>query len=896
MMALRKYGIGEQETTGSTLRVLLLSLVVLLGALVGPTGPCRAEEQVKEKPGPLKKVVEWFKGIPGRAPRRWKDGTAITDPEEVERAIRESGAKTFTGNPARRTEQSNITYPLKQVSLSVLDRQIGIIRQFLSYQAVDNLKKGVGGKAWETARKVLSRMDRGTAAKLNFQLMHSDFGRNVAGLIAKHPRLASTLKKESNFFLMALVDSLITAGIYDGLDVDTMKDKVINLAPLVAMYKFQTSIGRNFAGAMVSRQLYALFNNRFDQLYEQALSSRSIWGKALSSLDEQTKNLGLRLFRGTQSSSGASFAQKIGLVGVGEGTPLRLKGLTKAAFNGFSYGVVGDVLVAGAQATVGGMPDFYVLGGDRKHYYAKADYYTTQVQRTGNKLKDWATERAELWKGIWDSKVKWPVGTLINPVFMMTGAYLGSVVAGMVISGTGIGAVVGGVLISSLFSGIGAFVGNWITTKMDRSKLLMEWRRKGYYAMIKRELRETPAYKRGELDEKRIEAIAKEVAEAMEKRETVGQSASRLLFVDDFSHVKCYREGDYWYMEIPDAYGTRFKAKGNIRYDIFDSRGHRAVFDIYSGRLIDVGRVAENNAKYIAFVFGRHVKVEGDTIVSDKESGLYVLENSVILEKLDYELFRAPGDGEEEVNTANGGERIVALEPEAVRRAARRVDEIDSAREARPATAAKTEWVVKGMGITYDIVIRETGERFAWDFDKKAFVRVGSGGSDAAGGSADADGRSQCLRLLEEAREKLAGLEGEALRNRLRALVAKARAEGESAIAARMADPEKMGGWLESLGMNDMTGDGEYTINIIGGALKKRVEAIGERLEEEVTSTADAGRLIERLDSAIDAASRGADTVELAETHPFWGGYCMLRDEEALAAGIVASSSSEEQR
>ena len=62
------------------------------------------------------------------------------------------------------------------------------------------------------------------------------------------------MKSEANFALMAVIGALINMGIYDGLDVSTMKDNILALDPLQYNYTATHGVLPNFFGGVASRQ------------------------------------------------------------------------------------------------------------------------------------------------------------------------------------------------------------------------------------------------------------------------------------------------------------------------------------------------------------------------------------------------------------------------------------------------------------------------------------------------------------------------------------------------------------------------------------------------------------------------------------------------------------------
>lgn len=661
-------------------RTLRLGLALLFASATAT----RADE-----PPPRTAPLEWLKKYPERFIRRIKPVEDTLDsPGEIEEMQKRVRARTFDGNEEKRDEEVDISRPLKQAGLAVGDGQVEIVRTFLAFQAAESIRKGPASLApnlTKVAGETLRRMGAGPAKALAASLAKSSWGTKLAQNLG-----ASTFRglmaRESNFALIALINTLLIWGFYDGLDVDSFKDQVDAATALMHDHTPGKYLPGIIAESFVSRTMYDVFEKRWNVLYDQALKHRSGAGRLLKSLDEAVAATGQRMLKANRTGQAVvqavnpeeSLAKKMGLVGVGEGTALTLSGLAGRFFVGAGMATVGSLGVDTLTTFITGMSNRTTVGGNRARYYGKADVNSYQLQKTGNRFKDWWHERALSVQALWDNKVKWPIRTVMGPTAALVGAYLGSVAAGALIAGTGAGAIVGGTLISTLFGGLGEFVGSWVATKMDRSKPMMAFRRLGYEKMIRREIEGMPMYSEGRLTEDDLDRIARDRALDLEKMESTGFDAPQFYFVDSIDSVRLFEKGGYIRMEIADENGRAENTIAHIRYLVLDMEGRRAQFDIKQQKMVYVGREVDNNGKDIVFVDRAHVLVEDGRIVNQEDQGLYVFKNGNIMEKKAQE------------------ER--QLTPE---------------QRAKP-DSRKEEWVIRGHAASRDLFIRETGQRFAF--------------------------------------------------------------------------------------------------------------------------------------------------------------------------------------
>ena len=177
-------------------------------------------------------------------------------PDDLQEIIDSSTTETFVGNPTLRVENSSILRPIKQIGLRVLDGEIGIVQTFLSYEAVKFLKESLTGKrvnnAMGTARKIVRSMTPQELKGVNGAISKMTIGSQIKKALRSAPSgVRSFMKSEANFALMAVIGALINMGIYDGLDVSTMKDNILALDPLQYNYTATHGVLPNFRGSCI---------------------------------------------------------------------------------------------------------------------------------------------------------------------------------------------------------------------------------------------------------------------------------------------------------------------------------------------------------------------------------------------------------------------------------------------------------------------------------------------------------------------------------------------------------------------------------------------------------------------------------------------------------------------
>ncbi|MCJ8344233.1 hypothetical protein MJH12_01745, partial [bacterium] len=527
----------------------------------------------------------WLTSIPGKLLRNSSNDALNFTPDQVQEIIDKSTTKTFEGNPTLREENSTILRPIKQITLKVLDGEIGIVKSFLSYEASSFLKKAVIGDAKNKsdgtrsklalikAREVVSAMSSRQLKKVNKLFSGLKISSNITKFLGKSPAgLNKFMASEANFALMAVIGSFISMGIYDGLDVSTMKDRILALDPIQSNNTVSHSFTSSLVGGSINRHFYSFFNNKFDVFYDRLMNSKPyikslketnsglfkhLFNKVKSSisgtvqiLDAKSDILGKKMFKASrlgvvQQQSGQSLAAKLGLVGVGEGTAFSLKGFLRSVSTGLAYGMVANVVIDTAIVGIKGRPDTLVVGGNRNKKTMYADYNSNRFQKSQSKIKNWFKERKFALLDLYDQYRKTPITKIVSSVTGFTGAYLGSVIAGAILVGGGIPAMVGGVMIASLFGGIGSFLGRWATLKFERGKAMKTVRRKFVFRRLKKAIKQMDIYTLGEISDSRVDQLAEERSQDMYKLESNGKVYNNMFFVKDIQDIEVFKGGEF---------------------------------------------------------------------------------------------------------------------------------------------------------------------------------------------------------------------------------------------------------------------------------------------------------------------------------------------------------------
>jgi hypothetical protein len=604
-------------------------------------------------------------------------------PDEMQAIIDSSNTKTFEGNPTLRQEESTILRPIKQVSLAVMDDEIGVFRTFLSFQAAQFLKKSfdsvVGRKTLATSRKVVEAMTGKQFRQLNRALGKLGIATYLKSLLKKpSPAVQAFMKTEGKFVAMALIGSMIAMGIYDGLDVNGVKDSILALDPLETNRTVSHGLLSGLLGGMAGRRSYAFFNHRFDFFYDKMLVSKGFGGHLLKILDKKADVVGRKIFKATRlglkPQVGESFATKLGLVGVGEGVQFTLKGLLRYVSVGVAFGLVTNMVIDGVVVGVRGYKDTAIIGANRDQHAAHPEYNQFLFQRSGSKIKNWVNERKFALMDVFDKYDKMPLTQVFGTVSGFLGAYVGSVVAGAVIAGGGIPAMVGGVMIASLFAGVGSFVGSWATTKLERGPIMKNLRRKLLERTLFKVILKMELHSSGKVDKVEARQLAHDRSWDMYRLEGMGQVYNRIYLVEAFSRIQLYKKRDFVYMKIDERYGQEFNMQAHIRYALVDIDGNEGSWDMVANHVFNLGNIQENNGQRVIFLTDdENVTLEDDLLVSRKGGNFRVLTNGLIMTRSD----------------------------------------LDSSR-----------WVIKGQNLNTDVFLRSARKRYAWDTKQDAYKQV----------------------------------------------------------------------------------------------------------------------------------------------------------------------------
>ena len=378
------------------------------------------------------KVSNYFTGAPSRIFRNLRNNSENLTPEQMEEVIASSQSKTFEGDPNLREENSSILRPIKQVALKVLDGEIGIIRSFLSFQGAAFLKSTLSNsksiQALGKARQVVNAMTPAEITRLNRSVGRLDISKSIMRFSGKMaPGLRSFVKSEGNFAVMSVIGALISMGIYDGLDVGTMKDKILALDPLTTNNTVSHSLIPSFFSQMSMRHFYRFFNHRFDTFYDKMIHSKAFGSNILRDLELKADIIGAKLSKahrlGIHKNTGESIAKRLGLVGVGEGSKFALKDFFRSISTGLAFGLAANVAADSIFVGIKGYENSTIIGGNRNKRSFRPEYNSYLFQKSGNTIDDWLNERKFALMDVWDSYRKKPLTKVVSSVTGFTGAY-----------------------------------------------------------------------------------------------------------------------------------------------------------------------------------------------------------------------------------------------------------------------------------------------------------------------------------------------------------------------------------------------------------------------------------------------------------------------------------------
>lgn len=632
------------------------------------------------------KSYKYFEQMGSRVFRNFKPSKGgDLDPDDVQKIIDESTTETFVGNPTLREEKSSVLRPIKQIGLRVLDGEIGIVQTFLSYEAVEFLEKHFTKKnadeAMGNARKVVRAMTPQQVKGVNGALNKLSITAQISKAIKTSPvSVQKFIQSESNFALMAIIGTLISMGIYDGLDVSTMKDKILALDPLQFNYTASQGMLPNYLGGVASRRFYSLFNGKFDLIYDRLLSSKSFGGYLLKQLDTRADVIGKKIFKATRMGikreAGEGLAKRLGLVGVGEGAQFTLKGFLRSLSTGIAYGLGAQLVIDSVVVGTRGYVDTAVVGGNRNKKTLLPEYNAFVYQRSQSSVKNWFKERKYALMDLYDGYRKTPLTNLVSAASGMMGGYIGSVVAGSVLIGGGLPAIVGGVMIASLFAGIGSFLGKWGTLKFERGKYMKDIRRQLVERRLYKAILKMEVHTGGQLSKSDARDLALNRSRDMSKRESFGQVYSRLFLVESFDKISLTKKGEVIWLNVAEKHGEKCDFEAHIRYDFIDLDGNQGVWDFVRNKVYDVGNVQKNSGFTVIFVTDNdNVAVKQDTLESNRGKEFRVLSNGLIMTLSDLD---------------------------------------------------RTKWVIRGQRDNTDVFLRNRAERFKWNYDKNEYIKVDS--------------------------------------------------------------------------------------------------------------------------------------------------------------------------
>ena len=605
-------------------------------------------------------------------------------PEQQQIIIDSSSNDTFEGNPTLRVEDSDILRPTKQVALQILDGEVGIIQTFLAFQATQFLNAMMNNTA---GKKVVARTNQVLKSMTPSQLGSLEGALKRLGVTQKfiefkqnsRPKVRTFMRTEVRFLAMALIGGMITMGLYDGLDIHGIKDSILALDPMEENMTVGSSLLAIYMMGAANRHFYAFFNNRFDLFYDKLLDSKGFGSQVLKLMDKKADAVGRKHFKaanqGGHARKDATFAKRMGLVGVGEGTQFTLRGVLRHIGAGIAFGVVGNVIVQTAFMGTRGMFDSVINGANRNMPLERPEYPEFMFQKTGDEWQDELNERKFMLLMYYEDYLRSPITHITTGITTFTGAYAGSVVAGALMAGAGLPTLVGGVMVASLFSGIGAWLGSWSATKFERSDFTKKFKRGLHEKNLLEIIKKMDLYTQGRITEPEALDLALDRSWDMYHLESMGQAYVRMYLVEDFSKVELYKKDGYIFMKLDERYGEAFDMQANIRYPLVDMRGHEGYWDMATNQIYDVGKILDNNGFKVIFITdNEQVFLDGDILEAREGSEFRMLSNGLIM---------------------------------------------------TPSDLDRTRWAIRSQDINTDIFLRNRKQRYAFDTEKKIYRRVG---------------------------------------------------------------------------------------------------------------------------------------------------------------------------
>ncbi|MFC1745305.1 hypothetical protein ACFL35_15030, partial [Candidatus Riflebacteria bacterium] len=470
--------------------------------------------------------------------------------------------------------------------------------------------------------------------------------------------------------LISVIAGFLDAGFYDGLDVMGIKDKLIPPAALMASRNQWQNISGGLGAGIICREVNFMLDSFFEKIYAGALRSAR-FGPMLTRLDHSVARLGKAIFKADRmgiagKTGGNELIKKLGLVGVGTGSRLTLKAVTGAVFKGAAFGVGLNFLGETFWNLVIGLPDKGIVGGNRDRQVRLVRFKDAHFQRTGNKWKDFWEERRTCLRNSIGGWQKWPINRLLGSTCGFLGGTMGAVVAGALIVGGGPVVMLGGVLVSALFAGLGGFVGGWLGSKLDRNKAVLKGRkylwRKGIERRYRKMFIKSGLWADTDASRRRIKYLAKKRVEDVAKLESIGRARRSIRIVRSLDEIKIVRQGAYDYVKIDRNNGGPFFVKAARFHDFIDANGYQGIYDPITRKIVNVGRVQDYSGKNVIVVRKQDIRQDGKNILArQKDANFDYLEDiGVYMHKI------------------------------------------------------KGQWEITGIGVTCDVVVAETGERFEY--------------------------------------------------------------------------------------------------------------------------------------------------------------------------------------
>ena len=724
------------------------------GAVAGAATATAVSAAAEKQPGTLSKIASWVKDIPARTVRRWKgEAEGFRTAEEANEFIESAKVPAYTANAAQREADSTWVRPVKVTAQAEVNKVQAVIERVVAFGGITALAKAAGGdaaskKVVQQATQVVSKMTAAQKAQLAKGLGGtSGLGPMIRKLVSGKPTslLGKIVKDDfgNNILIAVVASGIVSAFLNDGLDLDTLKDK------LVALNAIQSSRSRREEFLLQPLEAVAYLHmdktasKAFQGIWSKATSGSGRLAQMLTGADDALTKLGSRFVKAPPAhlaEKAASFgrqASSLGLPGVSGATSLSMAGMAEATFKAGTVGLIGMPLIMTGWRAIGGLKEGHYIGGSRDRIFARYDLYDTYFQRTGNRFKDAMEERRVALLNLFEGYKKFPWTNALDYFFRFVGGYTGAVIASSIVAPVGIGSFAVSLIVSAIFAEGGVALGKWLGAKLDTSgKFYRRIRQANTEKIFQQQLedgtapaeREAAMRALAELDRYRaalgvrsgkdlakvmqagggnaeelqrlarsyqdakrvyvaqVAAKADEAASGIEKLIRLSQANARVKYVRSFDEVKLVKKDSYVEMQIGDE--TLY---ANPRYDIVTAEGRRGVWDYKTNRVIDVGSVHQNNGNRITFLDDSGVAVKDGTLEAKDKSQLekaagnaFISNNGIVMEK-----------------------------------------------------GKKGEWLVRGYGGEYDIVLRGSGRRFKWD--GKRYIEVGSPHDKPAAKVAQAD-------------------------------------------------------------------------------------------------------------------------------------------------------------